>query len=138
MAAKAPTVIDLVWSDRLTFDATLPATSLVIDSGGVRGPSPVELLGAALAGCMSVDLAHILKRGRHAFTALRSKLVAERSPDEPHRIMCHGDKPVVYFLTVSPHREPTHTHFDEQGNRLPSRPGVTDPTWRGEPALGPR
>jgi putative redox protein len=86
VAAKAPTVIDLVWSDRLTFDATLAATSLVIDSGGVRGPSPVELLGAALAGCMSVDLAHILKRGRHEFTALRSKLVAERSPDEPHRI----------------------------------------------------
>lgn len=85
MAPKAPTIVDLVWSDRLTFDATLSKTSIVIDSSGTRGPSPVELLGAALAGCMSVDLAHILTRGRHAFTALEAKLVAERAPEEPHR-----------------------------------------------------
>jgi putative redox protein len=87
VSPKAPTVVDLTWSDRLAFDARLSGTALVIDSAGTRGPSPVELLGAALAGCMSVDLAYILTRGRHAFTALRSKLVAERSPDEPHRIV---------------------------------------------------
>ena len=34
---------------------------------------------------MSVDLAHILARGRHKFTALRSRLVGQRAPDEPHR-----------------------------------------------------
>ncbi len=45
------------------------------------------MLGAALAGCMSVDLAHILKRGRHEFTALRSQAVGERAPDEPHRFI---------------------------------------------------
>lgn len=58
---------------------------MVIDSGGTAGPSPVELLGTALAGCMSVDLAHILTRGRHEFTALSSTLTAERAPEEPHR-----------------------------------------------------
>jgi putative redox protein len=85
VAPKPPTIVELVWNGRLEFSATLPHASLVVDSSGTAGPSPVQLLGTALAGCMSIDLAHILTRGRHAFSALRSKLVAERSPDEPHR-----------------------------------------------------
>ena len=85
MAPKPPTIVELVWNGRLEFSATLPNASLVVDSSGTAGPSPVQLLGTALAGCMSIDLAHILTRGRHSFAALRSKLVAERSPDEPHR-----------------------------------------------------
>jgi putative redox protein len=84
VAAKPPTIVDLVWKGRLKFDATLSKSSIVIDSGGTAGPSPVELLGAALAGCMAVDVAHILHRGRHPFTALRSRLTARRRPDEPH------------------------------------------------------
>jgi len=59
----------------------------VIDSSGTEGPSPVELLGAALAGCMAIDVGHILTRGRHPFTSLRTKLVAERVAEEPHRFL---------------------------------------------------
>ena len=57
-------------------------------------------------------------------------------PDEPHRISCHGDEPVVYFLTVSPHREPTHTHFDKEWNQLPPRNSNMNPSWQGQPAFG--
>lgn len=57
-------------------------------------------------------------------------------PDEPHRVVCHGDQPVAYFLTVSPHREPTHTHFDEAGNQLPPRNSNMKLAWRGEPSPG--
>lgn len=85
MSAKPPTVVDLVWTDQLQFAATLPASSLVIDSSGQAGPSPVEALGVALAGCMSIDVAYILQRGRHELRGLRSRLVAERAPHEPHR-----------------------------------------------------
>ena len=87
MAAKPPTVVDLTWTDRLQFSARVSKTELIIDSSGVTGPSPVEALGVALAGCMSIDLAHILTRGRHPFSALRSRLTAERAPDEPHRFI---------------------------------------------------
>jgi len=87
VAAKPPTVVDLTWIDRLQFSARVSKTELLIDSSGVTGPSPVEALGVALAGCMSIDLAHILTRGRHPFSALRSKLTAERAPDEPHRFV---------------------------------------------------
>jgi putative redox protein len=84
VATKPPTVVELEWTDRLAFAAKLSTSSLVIDSGG-DAPSPVELLATALAGCMSVDLAYILSRGRHPYTALRSRLEAQRAPDEPHR-----------------------------------------------------
>ena len=57
-------------------------------------------------------------------------------PHEKHRISCAGDEPAVYFLTVSPHRAPTHTHYDAEGKRLPTRPGEMRPKWKGELALG--
>lgn len=47
----------------------------------------MQALGFALAGCMSIDIVHILTKGRHSFAALRSHLVAERSPEEPHRFV---------------------------------------------------
>ena len=106
MASKPPTVVELVWNDRLEFSATLPHTSLVIDSSGTAGPSPVQLLGTALAGCMSIDLAHILNRGRHPFTALRSKLVAERGGYDLLPEM--GYKPVNKYLPPRPRRD-AHT-----------------------------
>jgi len=85
VATKPPTVIDLTWTGHLAFAATTAKSAVVTDSAGEAGPSPVELLGVALAGCMSMDLAHILTRGRHSFRALRSRLVAERAADDPHR-----------------------------------------------------
>jgi mannose-6-phosphate isomerase-like protein (cupin superfamily) len=57
-------------------------------------------------------------------------------PHEKHRVTCAGDEPCVYFLTVSPHRAPTHTHYDAQGNRRPTTPGAVRPTWKGQPAIG--
>jgi quercetin dioxygenase-like cupin family protein len=56
-------------------------------------------------------------------------------PNERHRISAVGDTPCVYFLTVSPHQEPTHTHYDADGNRLPSRASGMKTTWRGEPSM---
>ncbi len=57
-------------------------------------------------------------------------------PDEKHRVTCIGDEPAVYYLTVTPHRTPTHTHYDADGRRQPPTPGVVAPTWQGKPALG--
>jgi putative redox protein len=87
VTAKPPTIVDLTWTGDLTFSATSGNTSLTIDSAGVAGPSPVQALGVALAGCMTIDVAHILTRGRHPFRALRSHLAADRAPDDPHRFV---------------------------------------------------
>jgi len=42
VATKAPTVVELVWNGRLAFSATLPHTSLVVDSSGTARPLPVH------------------------------------------------------------------------------------------------
>jgi putative redox protein len=85
--SKPPTIADLTWAGDLKFVATSAGTSVTLDSAGVAGPSPVQALGIALAGCMTVDVAHILSRARHSFRALRSHLVADRAPDNPHRFV---------------------------------------------------
>ena len=98
--AKPPTIVDLTWISDLKFSATSGHASITLDSAGVAGASPVQALGFAIAGCMTTDVAHILKRARHAYRALRSHLVADRAPHDPHRfvrmslrIVVEGDVP---------------------------------------------
>jgi putative redox protein len=86
VAAKPPAVVELVWTGGLEFAANFSKTAIVVDSAGVAGPSPVDLLTAGLAGCMAVDLAYILTRGRHTFRSLAARMVAERAPETPHRV----------------------------------------------------
>ena len=42
------------------------------------------------------------------------------------------------FIRVEPGkpRGTFHTHYDHQGNRQPTTPVVTHPTWKGELAMG--
>ena len=83
--SKPPTIVDLTWRGALKFSARINQASFTLDSAGVDGPSPVGALAAALAGCMTTDVAHILTRGRHPFRALSSHLEGARLPDDPHR-----------------------------------------------------
>ncbi len=76
------------WTRELEFLAhiTKHGHKLVLDSSAQAGGSPVDLLAAALCGCLAMDVAYTLTRGRHPYSALRTRLVADRSPDVPHRI----------------------------------------------------
>jgi putative redox protein len=85
--AKAPTVVDLTWTSGLTFSGRSGNATITLDSAGVAGPSPVQALAFAAAGCMAMDVAHILTKGHHEFSALAAHLVADRAQDEPHRIV---------------------------------------------------
>jgi putative redox protein len=85
----------LSWDRDLQFSGRSSNASITLDSAGAAGPSPVQALGFAIAGCMSMDVAHMLTRGRHPFRALRSRLVAERAPDDPHRLVT-----VVLHFTI--------------------------------------
>jgi putative redox protein len=82
---KPPTIVDLHWIGDLKFDVASDRIAMTIDSAGVAGPSPVQALGIAIAGCMTTDVTHILNKGRHPLRALRSHLVADRAPEDPHR-----------------------------------------------------
>ena len=83
--AKAPTELELVWEHDLVLGGHAGAATITLDSASVAGPSPVEALGFALAGCMAMDVVHILRKGRHDLKGLKVALVAERAPEDPHR-----------------------------------------------------
>lgn len=46
-------------------------------------------------------------------------------PGQKHEVRVVGDEPMIMFLAVTPHLEPTHTFWDDRGNRLPYRYNVT-------------
>ena len=63
--SKPPTVAELTWIGGLTFAGVSAATSITIDGDSAAGPSPVQALAFALAGCMAADVVFILTKGRH-------------------------------------------------------------------------
>jgi putative redox protein len=83
---KAPTTLELVWERDLILAGRSGDASMVLDSAGQAGPSPVQALAFALAGCMGMDVVHVLKKGRHDLRGLRVALTAERAQEDPHRI----------------------------------------------------
>ena len=84
--AKAPTTVELVWTHDLIFEGRSGEASIVLDSAGTAGPSPVQALAFSLAACMAMDVVHILTKGRHGLRGLKVALVAERAQDNPHRV----------------------------------------------------
>jgi putative redox protein len=86
MAPKAPTTVELVWTHDLVFEGRSGEISIVLDSAGKAGPSPVQALAFSLAACMGMDLVHILTRGRYDLRGLKVAIVAERAQDNPHRV----------------------------------------------------
>ncbi len=84
---KPPIEIDLVWEHDLVFGGRTGAASMTLDSAGNAGPSPVQTLALALAGCMGMDVVHILRKGRHDLRGLALSLTATRAPDDPHRLL---------------------------------------------------
>jgi putative redox protein len=86
MAPKAPTTVEIVWTRDLIFEGGSGDVSIVLDSAGKAGPSPVQTLAFALAGCLGMDVVHILTKGRHDLRGVKISLVAERAQDNPHRV----------------------------------------------------
>ncbi len=82
---KPPIVLDLSWQQNLRFTAEAGDVQFTIDGDHIAGPSPMQALAAALAGCMAIDLVHILTKGRQPPTALRAHLSGERADAEPRR-----------------------------------------------------
>jgi putative redox protein len=78
---------ELVWASELKFGATSGATAIVLDSDGAAGPSPMQLLAEALAGCMAIDVVMILTKGRHPLKGLRVSFTGERASEPPRRFM---------------------------------------------------
>jgi putative redox protein len=77
----------LRWQQALQFEGEIGATRLTLDADGAAGPTPVEAMVLALAGCMAVDVADILAKGRHAFTAIDVAMTGDRAAAPPRRLL---------------------------------------------------
>jgi len=100
MADKPAVTAELIWSGDLRFGATTGATAIVTDGDSAAGPSPVQLLAVALAGCMAADVVDIIRKGRHPLQAFRTTLSGVRAHEPPRRLTSvhlqfhvHGDVP---------------------------------------------
>ena len=82
---KPPTVVELIWEHDLVFGGKAGDVSITLDSASADGPSPTQALAFGLAGCMAMDVVHVLKKGRHDLRGLRADLPGTRASDHPHR-----------------------------------------------------
>jgi putative redox protein len=83
----APVTVDLDWQGDLRFAGRADSAELILDSAGQAGPSPVQALALSLAGCMAIDVVHILKKGRLDPRALHAHLIGERAGEDPKRLV---------------------------------------------------
>jgi putative redox protein len=89
VSANPPPVlqVDLEWEGDLRFRGRAGDQEIVMESPPRAAPSPVQALGFGLAGCMAMDVAAILQRGRHDLKALRVHLDGRRSAEHPKRLL---------------------------------------------------
>lgn len=59
---------------------------VLLDSEGRTGPSPIDALVLALAGCMAVDVLDITRKSRVGITGLNVTVAADRRAEPPRRI----------------------------------------------------
>jgi putative redox protein len=82
---KPPTVVELIWEHDLVFGGRSGDATMTLDSASAAGPSPMQALAFGLAGCMAMDVVHVLRKGRHDLRGLRADLVGTRLPEPPRR-----------------------------------------------------
>jgi putative redox protein len=82
-----PTVdLDVEWQGDMRFGGTVGATGMTLDGAAQAGPTPVHAMLFGLAGCMAIDVANIVRKGRHPLATLRAHLHCERAPTPPIRV----------------------------------------------------
>lgn len=79
--------IELTWLGDLRFEARADEHRLILDSEHQAGLSPTQALAVSLAGCMAIDVADILRKGRFPMEGLEVRLVSERRGEPPRYVI---------------------------------------------------
>ena len=82
-----PLTVTLSWDSGLEFTAQAGKHELALDGSQHAAPSPMQMLALSVAGCMAVDLVHIIQRSRRTLTGLEARFTGERSAEEPKRFL---------------------------------------------------
>lgn len=81
-----PREVLLAWRGDLAFEGGASGGPTVrLDGSGATGPSPMDTLLLALAGCTGADVAHILRKMRAELRSLSIAVTGERSEENPRR-----------------------------------------------------
>src|SRR4051812_37222373 len=83
--AKPRALVELVWEHDLVFAGRSGEVSMTLDSASAAGPSPMQALAFALAGCMAMDVVHVIRKGRYPLRGLKAQLSGTRAAEDPKR-----------------------------------------------------
>jgi putative redox protein len=85
---KPPSKVSVTWAGDHRFDGQRQSggPAIRMDASGVTGPSPVDTLLCALAGCTGVDVVDILAKRRTPVESLRVDVEGERFAGVPGRL----------------------------------------------------
>ena len=128
----------LRWQEDQRFSGDVDGVPVAVNGHGSEEPSPMQMVGVGLLGCMAIDVVEILKKGRHDVKGLDASLTAERTGESPNRFVKNRSG-VMYILLKSETRRPCSRVSVSAGFRLntfqrtvfPSRP--TAARWPGLP-----
>jgi putative redox protein len=77
--------LSLIWDGDLKFHSGDGGPAINLDSDDPNVVSPMQGLAYSLMGCMAMDVAHILKKGRHDLKSLSVEFSSERASETPKR-----------------------------------------------------
>lgn len=84
---KADFTLNLTWQGGERFSgASDGGVSMALDGRRETGPSPVQAVAFALAGCMAIDVADMIEKGRLPMTALTCEMSVFRAEATPRKI----------------------------------------------------
>ena len=93
-------VLSLTWKGAETFSGESKGATITLDGNSENGPSPVQALAFSLGGCMGIDVADVIVKGRFELRALTCRMDVFRARDTPRRIIgvtihyeIHGNVP---------------------------------------------
>src|SRR6476620_2075205 len=87
----------VTWRDGMLFEGGGPSrVGVPTDGKSARGPSPVDMLLIAVAGCTGSDVVSILEKMRLTLTGFRIEISGMRREEEPRRFVSMH---LTYHLT---------------------------------------
>lgn len=84
--SQRDTRIHLRWDGDERFTGESGSLPITLDGSG-DALSPMQALAAGLAGCMSIDVASILEKGRQPVESMEITLTGERADQPPRRFV---------------------------------------------------
>jgi putative redox protein len=86
-SARPDMTLSMTWQGEERFHGTSRGASITMDGKGEAGPSPVQALAFSLGGCMGIDVADVILKGRFDLKALSCEVSVFRAPETPRRII---------------------------------------------------